>query len=603
MALTADHTDSISHALLGVSASATGRIWTARTSDDRAALVISQTLNLPEIIGRVLAGRGVGMDEAAAFLDPRLKTSLPDPSGFAGMDAAVERIAQAIVSGEPVAVFGDYDVDGATSAALLTRYFRSLGIDLRVYVPDRLREGYGPNGPALQSLAAEGIKLVITVDCGTAAHQALEVAQGAGLDVIVTDHHQAPPDLPPAVALVNPNRLDDTSGQGMLAAVGVVFLVLVALNRALRERGYFTHERHEPDLMQWLDLVALGTVCDVVPLSGLNRPLVLQGLKVMAARRNAGLAALADLAGLESKPGTYHAGFVFGPRVNAGGRVGEADMGARLLATDDPRVAAELAQGLDSYNRERQAIEKAVVGDAIGLIEASGTGGGALIVAAGVGWHPGVIGIAASRLKERYGKPAFVIALDNEGQGKGSGRSVPGFDMGAAVTAARQAGLLINGGGHKMAAGLTLARENLDQLTEFLTARAAKVDASDDADTLKLDGVLDVGGVTRELYELLQQAGPFGSGNPAPRFAIAAARIQWADVVGENHIRCTLVGPGKTRLKAISFRSVGTPLGDALLGAGGSPLHLAGRLDADDWRGRHGVQLNIEDAAQVVGQR
>ncbi|MBM3952609.1 MAG: single-stranded-DNA-specific exonuclease RecJ [Rhodospirillales bacterium] len=583
-------------AYLGVDASLTGRRWQLRASDGRAALALAQRFGLPEIVGRVLAGRGVGLDQVAAFLNPTLRAALPDPSRLKDMDRACERLAAAVMGGEAIAVFGDYDVDGATSTALLSRYLKAVGARVRIYIPDRIAEGYGPNAPALARLKREGAGVAITVDCGTGAHTALAAARADGLDVIVADHHAAEADLPPAFAVVNPNRLDDGSGQGMLAAVGVVFLMLVGLNRALRAAGWFK-TRPEPDLLQWLDIVALGTVCDVVPLTGLNRALVTQGLKVMAGRGNAGIAALADVAGLAEPPEAYHAGFVLGPRVNAGGRIGAPDLGARILATDDAAEAAELARKLDALNRERQAIEARVLEDAIAAIEAEG-GAHALAFAAGEGWHPGVVGIVAARLKERYNVPACVVALAGE-TGTGSGRSVAGVDLGACVIAARQAGLLLKGGGHAMAAGFTATRDQLPALRAFLEERiAARVREARIVPTLSFDGSLRPDGATAELAEALARVGPFGSGNPEPRFALPAARIGFAAPAGDAHVRLAISpdGPGRP-LKAIAFRCLDTDLGRALLAAQGGVLHLAGKLRLDTWNGAAGVQLVVEDAA------
>lgn len=440
--------------------------------------------------------------------------------------------------------------------------------------------------------------MVVTVDCGTQAHEALADARTAGLDVIVCDHHEAEAALPSAFAVVNPNRLDDSSGLGQLAAVGVAFLLAVGLNRALRTAGWFK-SRPEPDLMGMLDLVALGTVCDVVPLTGVNRALVTQGLKVMANRRNPGLAALADVAGIDEAPGAYHAGFLLGPRVNAGGRVGSSELGTRLLMCDDPSEAAAIARQLDALNRERQAIEARVQEEAIAQVEAD-PGAGALAFAAGHGWHPGVVGIVASRLKERYGIPACVVALDEAGYaGIGSGRSVPGVDLGAAVLAARQAGLLKKGGGHAMAAGFTVAADAVAGLREFLEERIAlRIREAGIAPTLSLDGALASSGASAELAETLQKVGPFGSGNAEPRFALQAARISFAQPTGDAHVRCTIAadGPGGS-LRAIAFRCLDTPLGQALLRTSGAPLHVAGRLRLDAWRGGGAVQFMIDDAA------
>ena len=587
--------------VLGVERSVSGRRWRTRLADARAGLAIAQRHDLPEIVARVLAARGVEADDVEAFLNPTLRSLLPDPSRLADMDTAAARLAHAMREGEAVAVFGDYDVDGATSAALLRRYFRAVGAEVRIYVPDRMSEGYGPNTGALLRLREDGAAVVVTVDCGITAFEPLEAAAEAGLDVIVIDHHVAEPRLPRGVAVVDPNRLDDRSGCGALAAVGVTFLLVVALNRVLRDAGWFAAGRDEPDLRQWLDLVALGTVCDMVPLTGVNRALVTQGLKVMAARGNPGIAALADVAGLTERPGAYHAGFVLGPRINAGGRVGKSDLGARLLGADDPDEAMAIAHRLEELNTERRAIERRVEAEAVAQIESEGAGDAA-IFAVGEGWHPGVIGIVASRLVERYRRPAFVIALDADGLGKGSARSVPGVDLGAAVIAARQSGLLVNGGGHPAAAGLTVNRDGIGALREFLAERLALRggDAGVGAGAeLGIDGTIAPGAATTDLIGLLGRAGPFGSGNPEPRLAVAGAHVVHADVVGQSHVRCTLAGEGKQRLQGIAFRSVDTAVGAALLNAQGAALHLAGHVRADNWRGRERVQLHIDDVARA----
>ena len=590
---------------LGVGRSLTGRRWMPRLEDDRLALQLAQQAEIPELVARVLAARGVTPETCEAHLNPTLKNYLPDPSSVADMDVAADRISRAIIGEEHVAVFGDYDVDGATSSALLKRYFEMVGAQLRIYIPDRIKEGYGPNAPAFMKLKDLGVSLIITVDCGTMAHKPLGIAKERGLDVVVVDHHQAEPQLPPAVAVVNPNRLDDTSGLGQLAAVGVVFLLLVALNRSLRAKGWFEGERREPNLLELLDLAALGTVCDVVPLTGLNRALVSQGLKVMGGRKNLGLAALGDVSKLDGKPGTYHAGFLLGPRVNAGGRVGRADLGARLLTTHDEAEAHEIAAALDTYNRERQAIEALVLEQALEQVGTQLARSGAnqappMIVAAAQGWHPGVIGIVASRLKDKYERPTFVIALDNKGEGKGSGRSIPGVDLGRAVTAALEAGLLSNGGGHAMAAGLTVPAGKLEALQTFLVGRVADdVLAAGETRLLKLDGALTTSAASRDMFDLLEQAGPYGAGNIEPRFAVPRVRIVRADRVGQNHVRCILAGDEGGRLKGIAFRAADSELGEGLLNSGGAVFHVAGRLKADDWQGRRDVQLQIDDAVRL----
>ena len=558
------------------------------------AMALAQSHGLPELVGRVLAARGITLDTADAFLAPTLRALMPDPSVLTDMDKAAARLARAVTAGEAIAVFGDYDVDGATSAALLHRYLSAVARPPRLYIPDRIAEGYGPNAPALLKLHREGVALAVTVDCGTSAYEPLAAAAAAGLEVIVLDHHTAEAALPEAVAVVNPNRLDDTSGLGALCAAGVTFLTIVALNRALRQAGWFK-TRPEPDLMGWLDLVALGTVCDVVPLVGLNRALVTQGLKVMARRANLGLATLADVASVTGPPEAYHAGFVLGPRVNAGGRIGASELGARLLSTEDPGEAMAIARRLDALNGERRQIESEVLEAA--LEQVAGRTDGPLVFAAGADWHPGVIGIVAARLMERHKRPACVVSLA-DGVGKGSGRSVRGVDLGAAVIAARQSGLLTAGGGHRMAAGFTVAAERVGELYEFLAGRiAAQLGGAPPEASLELDGALSVGGATPALAEVLAKLGPFGSGNAEPRFAVTDARVVRADVVGTGHVRAILTGAEGGRLKAIAFRAVDGELGKALLTAGSRPLHLAGHVRLDTWNGASGAQLVIDDAA------
>ncbi|NWH08516.1 MAG: single-stranded-DNA-specific exonuclease RecJ [Alphaproteobacteria bacterium] len=586
----------MSDAFLGVDRSASGRKWRLRPLNERDALAHAQRLGVPEIIGRLLAGRGVALDAGASFLNPTLRECLPDPSSVAGMEAGVERLAEGITRGEAVAVFGDYDVDGATSSALLWHYFNSLGLPLRVYIPDRMREGYGPNAAALRRLAAEGIKLCVTVDCGTLAHGALAEGVGAGLEIIVADHHLPGATLPPVCAVINPNRLDDRSGCGQLAAVGVTFLLIAGVNRALRRRGYFGAGRAEPDLTRFLDLVALGTVCDVVPLTGVNRALVTQGLKVMAKGGNKGLGALMRVAGVKAAPRAFDLGFLLGPRINAGGRVGQAGLGVSLLTAMDETRAAELALRLDTHNRERQAIEAHVLEDAIGDAQRRGVRAG-LVAAAGPGFHPGVVGIVAARLKERFGLPAFVFSLQN-GEAKGSARSIAGVDVGSAVHRLLGDGVILSGGGHAAAAGLTVAEERLEEtLARLSVALAPEVAAAQDARDVLLDGAVSPGAADLDLIETLGRAGPFGAGNPEPQFGLAGVRIAYADIVGSAHVRLTVTGPDGARLKAISFRSAGEALGDFLLKSRGKSIHLAGRLTRDDWSGSPRAQLIIEDAA------
>jgi single-stranded-DNA-specific exonuclease len=587
-------------AVLGVERSVCGRRWRLRAGDGGAARTIAERLALPEIVGRLLAQRGVDLDHAPGFLAPRLRDHLPEPLQLRDMDRAVERLVCAVHDGETVAVFGDYDVDGATSAALLQRFFAAIGGRTRVYVPDRLREGYGPNTAALRRLYDEGSRVVVTLDCGTTAHEPLAAAAAAGLDVIVVDHHAAEPLLPRAAALINPNRLDETSPCRNLAAVGVLFLLVVALNRALRQSGWYAGGRSEPELFDWLDLVALGTVCDVVPLTGLNRAFVAQGIRVAQRRGNAGIAALAAAAGAGEPIEAYHLGFVLGPRVNAGGRVGAADLGARLLATDDPALAAELAQRLDALNRERRDIEAHTLDAAIAAVEASPQSP-VLAFAAGEGWHPGVIGIVAARLKERYGRPACVVAI-TEAMAKGSGRSIPGLALGPAVIAARQAGLLVSGGGHAMAAGFTLAAQNIAALREFLVERLGDgLDHDRLVPQLRLDGVLSAGAAQGELLDHIERLAPFGAANPEPRFAFGGLRVVHAEAVGTGHVKCRLAEPlGEARLSAIAFRAAEGPLGRFLSETRGAAIHLAGHLCRDRWRGGNAVQLIIDDAAPAI---
>jgi single-stranded-DNA-specific exonuclease len=583
-------------AFLGVERSLSGRRWQARAGDDRLALALSQRLALPELVGRVLAARGIGLEDAESFLNPTLRDLLPDPSHLKDMDKAVARLVAAVLAGECIGIFGDYDVDGATSSALLSAFLEAAGAKARVYIPDRVSEGYGPNAPALLRLQAEGCAVVVTVDCGTTAFEPLGAAQDAGLDMIVVDHHVAEAALPPALAVINPNRLDEDSPHGHLAAVGVAFLLAVGLNRGLKQAGWYSGGRTAPDLMRWLDVVALGTVCDVVPLVGVNRALVTQGLKVMARRANVGLAALSDVAGVSEAPGAYHLGYVLGPRVNAGGRVGEAGLGSALLTCTDPTAATEMARRLDAYNKDRQEIEAAVLLDAIEQVETRPDDGKPLLLAAGDGWHQGVIGIVAGRLKERYGRAACVVAFDGD-VGKGSGRSVTGLDLGAAIIAARQAGLLRAGGGHAMAAGFTVERARLAEFQDFLAQRLQAQLDGELVPILELDGALDAAGANVDLVETLAQVGPFGSGNPEPRFAIAAARIAKADVVGSGHVRLILSGAGGARLKAIAFRAADSEMGHALLAHQGATFHLAGTLRIDSWQGNTNVQLIVDDAA------
>ncbi len=553
-----------------------------------------------DIVTQLLLARGVARDELARHRAPSLRHFLPNPSVFSDMDRAAERIAEAIVSRETVTVYGDYDVDGATSAALLIRLFRMLGHDAAAYIPDRLSEGYGPSGEALLRLGAEGSTLVVTVDCGAMAHEPLAAAHDAGIDVIVVDHHKCAADLPRAYALVNPNRLDESdeaATHGHLAAVGVAFLLAVAVVRVLRGRGFFASGT-EPDLFSLLDLVALGTVADVAAIRGLNRAFVAQGLKVMARRDNIGLAALIDASRLTRAPSCSDCGFALGPRINAGGRVGEATLGVRLLTSNDPDEVRAIAEHLSALNEERRAIEQAVQEAAEEQLAAQHNR--AVLTLAGEGWHPGVIGIVAGRLKEKTGKPVIVVGLDRQsGQGKGSGRSIPGVDLGAAVIGARDAGLLLAGGGHAMAAGLTVASNRVDELAEWLDDRLAGPVARASAErTTLLDLALAPGGLTPALVETLESAGPFGVGWPGPRVALGPVHLIRAETVGNGHLRLIAGGVDGSSFKAIGFRMAESDLGQALLhGASGRRLWLAGRAKIDDWSGRPSAELHLEDAA------
>lgn len=554
-----------------------------------------------DIVNQLLLSRGVTVDELERHRRPTLRQFLPDPSIFRDMDCAAARLADAVVQSETITIYGDYDVDGATSAALLILLLRDLGVSAGHYIPDRLLEGYGPSGEALVRLARAGSQLIVTVDCGAMAHEALAMADAEGVDVIVVDHHKCSAELPRATALVNPNRLDEAdeaAAHGHLAAVGVAFLLAVATVRELRSRGWF-ESRKAPDLMNLLDLVALGTVADVAQLRGLNRALVSQGLKVMARRENIGLSALIDASRLNRAPTCSDLGFALGPRINAGGRVGEATLGVRLLTTQDPDEARQIAAQLSQLNEERRAIEQEVQEAAEAQLAAQHNR--AVMVLSGRGWHPGVIGIVAGRIKERTGKPTLVIALDADeaGQGKGSGRSIAGVDLGAAIIAAREAGLLAAGGGHAMACGLTVSPDQLDALADWLDARLSRdVTRAQASQALLLDLSLSPGGLTPELVDSLEAAGPFGVGWPGPRVAVGPVRLVKADLVGTDHVRMIAAGSDGRSFKAIAFRAAQTEMGQALLhGSKGRQLWLAGRAKIDDWGSRPAAELHVEDAA------
>lgn len=590
-------------AFLRVEKSALGYRWVDRlpASDSNIALAVAQTHGIPEYLARILVARGSTLETASSDLDPTLKTLMPDPSSLADMDRATERFVKAIADREPMAIFGDYDVDGATSASLILRFLRSLGHDAAIYIPDRQLEGYGPNNTAFEQLIADGAKLIVTVDCGTASHEPVRLANRLGADVIVLDHHQADEHLPPAYALVNPNRQDDMSGQSQLAAAGVVFLFIVSVARALRESDTDVHPDNGFELMQALDLVALGTVCDVVPLTGLNRAYVRRGLEIMHMRNNAGLRALCDVAGLTSAPSPYHLGFVLGPRLNAGGRIGTSSMAAQLLACDDEVAAGEMARRLDALNSERQAMQRQLQEEA--LIQADirfeSKPDGPIALAEGEGWHKGLVGLVAARLTEHYRKPSLVIAWDKTGNGSGSARSVPGVDLGAAVREATQQGVLSKGGGHAMAAGFTLSRDKFDEFTSFMEhALGDTLAQASAAPSRRFDGALMAASVNLDLWHELEKAGPYGAGNPQPRFAFAAHRCRYPKIVGEKHVRCTLAASDGSRLDAIAFNSAESALGQALLEADGAQLHFSGHPRRSDWGGREKIELHIDDVAK-----
>lgn len=554
-----------------------------------------------DIVAQLLLSRGVAPDDLDRHRNPSLRAFLPDPSRFRDMDRAAQRLAEAVVKREPLTIYGDYDVDGATSAALLIRLIRALGHEAGYYIPDRLLEGYGPSGEALVKLAEQGSSLIVTVDCGAMAYEALDMARTAGVDVIVVDHHKCAAELPKALALVNPNRLDEAdeaAAHGHLAAVGVAFLLAVATVRTLRQQSYFA-DRPEPDLFALLDLVALGTVADVAALHGLNRALVAQGLKIMSRRDGIGMAALIDASRLSRAPTCSDLGFALGPRINAGGRVGESTLGVRLLTTEDPEEARAIAAQLSALNEERRAIEAMVQEAAEAQVDAQHNR--AVLTLAGRGWHPGVIGIVAGRIKEKTGKPTLVIALDADeaGNGKGSGRSIAGVDLGAAIIAAREAGLLVAGGGHAMAAGLTVAPDRLDALGEWLDARlGATVTAAMANQAMLLDLAVAPGGLTPALIEDLESAGPYGMGWPGPRVAVGPVRMVKADVVGTDHVRLIVRGEDGASFKAIAFRAASSEMGQALLHATHHRrLWLAGRAKIDDWSSRPAAELHVDDAA------
>jgi single-stranded-DNA-specific exonuclease len=591
---------------LGVRRSLGGRRWRTRPADPEIVRAHQRELGLAEPLARALASRGVAAGEGASYLTPTLRELFPDPSCFTDMDLAARLLVDALEAGTPAVVFADYDVDGASSAALLVRWFRAMDRKLPIYVPDRLTEGFGPTPQAFRRLFDEGARLVVTVDCGAAARDAIAAAAEIGLQVVVIDHHLMREIPPGAAALVNPNRPDCGSGQGVLAAAGVTFVLLAALNREARRRGLFD-QRPEPDLRRWLDLAALGAICDVTRLTGFNRALAAQGLKAMAAWGNPGLAALMDAAGADrGRAGVFEAGYVLGPRINAGGRIGRSDLGATLLSSDDPATCEDLAAQLEALNTERRAVERAIFEEAVEGLERQGNESldRPAIVVARETWHPGVVGIVASRLRERYRRPVIVLGIDPQGRlAKGSGRSQPGVNLGRAVAAAFDQGLLLSGGGHAMAAGMTLRADSIPEFSVWLCETLAEeTRLAEAADALDIDALTGCGAAAQGLLDLFSRLEPFGPGAPEPVVALADVRIERAEPVRGGHVRCVVADGYGGRLKAIAWRAGDTPVGRRLLAAGPS-VHLAGRLKRDEWNGRSGVQLEIEDVAEGSGRQ
>jgi single-stranded-DNA-specific exonuclease len=586
---------------LDVRRSATGLSWEHRLNErqEMAALAIAQADGVPIIVARVLAGRGVSAEDATRFLDPTIRDLLPDPATLTDMQTAAHRIAAAIVRREKVAIFSDYDVDGAASSALLKRFLAHYGVEAEIYIPDRIFEGYGPNPEAMRELIGRGAKLIVTVDCGTNSATSIDAARNAGAEVVVLDHHQVGGALPSAVAIVNPNREDDLSGQGHLCAAGVVFLTLVQTVRVLRE---VLPDAPPPDLLSMLDLVALATVCDVVSLTGVNRAFVTKGLLVIRQQNNAGIAALARAARIGEPIGAFHLAFLIGPRINAGGRIGDAALGSRLLATDDPVEAGKIAETLDRLNQERQTLEQEMLAEARAEadVELAAGVGPAVVVTASPKWHPGIVGLLASRLKDHARRPAFAIAFNVNGLGTGSGRSIAGFDLGRLVREAAERGLIVKGGGHAMAAGITVEREKLGALRAFFEERsAADIIRLHGEASLHVDAALAAEGATIELIEQLERAGPFGAGHVAPLFVLPRHRLADARLVGTSHIRVELRSDGGGRVQAIAFRAVDTALGNFLFANRGATIHVAGTLAANHWNGSKTVQFRIMDAAQA----
>ncbi len=594
-----EHTE---RAFLEIEQSASSQMWVERANRIQLgqAEMMVEKFDIDVLVARVIAARGISAEKALEFINPTLRDLMPDPSTLTDMDMAARRLADAVESGQRVAIFGDYDVDGATSSALLFKFLKWCGTECEIYIPDRIFEGYGPNGAAIRELAERGAQLIVTVDCGSTSHDALAEAKKLGVETVVLDHHQVAETMPGVTALVNPNRHDDMSGMEYLCAAGVVFLTLVALNRELRNRGWFTQSRKPPDLMKWLDLVALGTICDVVPLQGLNRAFVLRGIETMHKQSNPGLVALARAARQDGPAAPWHLGFLLGPRINAGGRIGDAGLGARLLTSDDSVEAEEIAQQLDMLNGERQAMEKSMLKQAIdeadaeiGLSEGPG-----VLVTENETWHAGVVGLLASRLKDKFRRPAFAIAFNERGIGAGSGRSITGIDLGAAVRGAVEARILEKGGGHAMAAGITIQKSKLSEFRSFLEERLADgVKQINELQLLKIDGAMSARAANVDFVERMEKAGPFGAGHSQPVYAFPNHTVAFADVVGANHVRFSLRSPDGAELRGIGFRLADEPVGELLLESRGSLLHVVGTLGADFYRGSKRIQLRLIDAA------
>jgi single-stranded-DNA-specific exonuclease len=598
----------MSHTLLKVDSSLMQSRWVIPNVSQDIVERIARQNDLPEIVARLIGVRNIPLETIESFLDPKLSRDFPDPFALRGMTALADDLAQAVIDGKKIAVFGDFDVDGATSTAILVRFLRHCGADVRFYIPDRMKEGYGPNINALAKLRAEGADIVILADCGTTAHDIVEQAVATGLDVIILDHHEAEETLPAAKHLINPKRRDDTSGLTMLAACGVSFLTVVAVNTKLRERGFFK-DKPEAPLKGWLDLVALGTVCDMVPLTGPNRLFVRAGFAQMAKRENTGIDALCHVAKLTDDPNVYHAGFVLGPRINAGSRVHQADLGARLLLTENPEEAKNIAWTLNDCNEKRKDIQAEMFAGAVGQVEERGLSGDPVIVVDDESWHPGLAGLVASRLKEKYNCPAVVVTYapgpDNALEGRGSGRSVPGVNIAAAFIDARAAGLLVKGGGHAMAGGFTLLPEHLESFRAFIKDHVSRqMNGQPSVSETIVDSVLSVRGAQYDFIEMIQRKlGPFGAGHEEPVFALPAVRLHTVDMVGTDHIRCMVSDwEGGSRMKAMAFRAADTPLGQALLKQGSRPIHLIGHFKLDTWNGAKRVEMHILDAALAAAE-